>query len=149
MCPNGSSRDLEQPGWQCLVWGFGRKPRDTWPECIRGEGSVLGWPQDVFQGQHAVLPGGLEFPQRDAACDPSYDALLTTCLEDMSYIFLTHTYCPAHFHILQFPFASSDECSPLRGANTGPVVDITFPLYPAFPATILIPSCVGRLGLGG
>lgn len=64
--------------------------------------------------------------------------------------FWPQTYPSAHFHILEFPLSSLDS-PPFRGANIGPCMGITFPLYPITPAShdSLFPSCVWMLGLRG
>lgn len=103
-----------------------------------------------------IFPGGFQkqvpwSSHKEMLAVTYCDALLTTCLENMSYIFLTHSYPSPHFHILQFPLTSpSDNPSLLRGPIIGLCIEITFPLYSALPSlNPLSQLCmnVGAVGL--
>lgn len=152
MCPNGGIRGLTQPDWRLVQrtvapsMRFQQEAMKTYHQSASWINAPE-WPQGQFYEQHTILRSKrllearwLEFPQRNANSDHHWDALLTTCLKNMSYIFLTHMYPFTHFHIV-VPPSHSDDPSLLRRANVGPCMNIHFHCI-SNPGIILFPSCV-------
>lgn len=126
---------------------LGRKPWDTLPECIRGKESVpQDGPRPALGAKCNILwdLSEVESLERNADSDHYCDTLLTTCLENMGYIFLTLDLPCCSFPHFRVPPSSLDNPSPVRGANTGPCTGIMFPLYPTAPTShdSLFPRCV-------